>query len=93
MTVATVAPLLGADEAVSDMREFAPAYDSRMALISWDRWLDRHLDEPVDFGVPPAHLRFSAHAERRASLRDRRVRDLPMLGRPSRRSGVTSRRR
>jgi len=64
-----------------------------MALIGWDRWLDRYLDEPVDFGVPRAPLRFSVHAERRAVLQDRRVRELPLLGRISRRSGPTSRRR
>ena len=75
------------------MRESGPAYDWRMALIGWDRWLDRYLDEPVDFGVPPGQMKFSIHVERRASLQDRRIRNLPMLGRESRRSGRASRRR
>ena len=64
-----------------------------MALIGWDRWLDRYLDDPVGCGSLPANIRFSAHVERRSALQDRRIRDLPLRGRESRRSGQASRRR
>ena len=64
-----------------------------MALIGWDRWLDRYLDDPVGCGALPVNMRFSAHVERRSELRDRRIRDLPPLSRESRRSGPASRRR
>ena len=69
------------------------AYYHEMALIGLDRWLDRYLGDPVRCGGLPANMRFSAHVERRSSLQDRRIRDLPLLGGESRRSGVTSRRR
>ena len=75
------------------MRRDGLAYHPHMALIGWDRWLDRYLDDPVGCGALPANMRFSALAERRSPLQDRRIRDLPMLGRDSRRSGVISRRR
>jgi hypothetical protein len=64
-----------------------------MALIGWDRWLDRYLDDPVGCGALPANLRFSAHVERRSTMQDRRTRDLPVPGRESRRTGLVSRRR
>ena len=64
-----------------------------MALIGWDRWLDRYLDDPATSAMLPQNLRFSVQIERRASLNDRRVRDLPLVGRASRRSGPASRRR
>jgi hypothetical protein len=69
------------------------AYHHGMALIGWDRWLDRYLGDPVACGALPTNMRFSAHPERRSTLQDRRIRDLPLLGRDSRRSGLTSRRR
>jgi hypothetical protein len=75
------------------MREFRRAYDRDMALMSWDRWIDRFLDEPVDFGASPRPMRYSVHVERRACLQDRRTRELPWLGRESRRSAQASRRR
>jgi len=77
----------------SDMRGAVLFYHYEMALIGWDRWLDRYLGDPVGCGGLPANLRFSAHVERRSSQQDRRIRELPLLGRESRRSGLTSRRR
>jgi hypothetical protein len=77
----------------SDMRRRGLPYHRRMALIGWDRWLDRYLDDPVGYGALPQKMRFSAHVERRSEQRDRRIRDLPLLGRESRRSGPASRRR
>ena len=49
-------------------------------------------DDPGPVMLPP-NLSFSIHVERRATLQDRRIRDLPLLGRTSRRSGLASRRR
>ena len=66
-------------------------YDDAMALISWNRWLDRFGDAaPV--GVLPSGLTFSVRQERRASLKDRRISNQPWPGQ-SRRSGLVSRRR
>ena len=67
-------------------------YDDAMALISWNRWLDRFGDAaPV--GVLPPGLTFSVRQERRASLKDRRISNQPLPGQESRRTGPTSRRR
>jgi hypothetical protein len=62
-----------------------------MALISWNRWLDRFGDAPV--GVVPPGLTFSVQQERRASIKDRRTGDQPRPGQESRRSGLACRRR
>jgi hypothetical protein len=63
-----------------------------MALISWNRWLDRFGDDaPV--GVLPPGLTFFVHPERRLSLKDRRVSNQPWHGQESRRVGPVSRRR
>jgi hypothetical protein len=63
-----------------------------MALISWNRWLDRFGDEAPVGALPPG-LTFSVQQERRASPKDRRVSKQPWRGQESRRSGLACRRR
>jgi len=63
-----------------------------MALISWNRWLDRFGDEAPVGALPPG-LTFSVQQERRATPKDRRVSKQPWRGQESRRSGLACRRR